>query len=133
MGALSLTRFCGNPRRLQRVAMRFRPGDECHEWFLQRPSQWRDRILDSDRGRRNHTAVHQPVAFEPAQGLGQRLVRDRIQAPFDGIETRRLLTKNGQDQHLPLVGNLFQHRLGGVDLLKDGIDCRVHGGFLLYI
>src|SRR5690606_19323082 len=78
-------------RLLDVVEVVDRPVVDRREGSLQRATQVGDRILNGNWRLRYHAARNQPVALEPPQGLGERLMGDPFQSAHQCVETCRPL------------------------------------------
>jgi diguanylate cyclase (GGDEF)-like protein len=115
------------------VAMRQGPGAERLEGGAQRVSQWRDGVFDADRCRGQDGPRHEPVPFQPLEGIGQSLVGDAVEPPLDGVEARRFRAQNGQDHDRPLVGDLVQHGANAGHVGESALGQRLEVGIVRHI
>ena len=67
-------------------------------------------VFDTDRCGRQHRALHQAVAFQPLQRVGQRLVGNTVKPAHDLVELRWPGAQHRQDQDRPFVADLLEDR-----------------------
>ena len=100
--------------------MFFRPTTKSLERLDQRASQLRKRIFYFRRHNRMHCALHQAVALEAAQGLGEHFLRNPANLALKRGVTHRAAGKNLDDERSPFVSNAVEHQPGGAAWIEHG-------------
>ncbi len=106
--------------RLKLPEMFFRPPTKSLERLDQRASQLRKRIFYFRRHNRMHCALHQAVALEAAQGLGEHFLRNPADLALKRGVTHRAAGKNLDDERSPFVSNAVEHQPGGTARIEHG-------------
>ena len=67
-----------------------------------------------------HGALHQAVALEAAQGLGEHFLRNAADLALKHGVTHRAAGKNLNDERSPFVSNAVEHQPGGAAWVEHG-------------
>ena len=99
--------------RLKLGEVFFRPTTKSLERLDQRASQFRKRIFYFGRHNRMHHTLHQAVALEAAQGLGEHFLRNPADLALKSGITHGPTCKNLNDERSPFVSNAIEYQPGG--------------------
>ena len=100
--------------------MFFRPTTQSLQRLDQRASQLGKRIFYLRRHNRMHSALHQPIALEAAQGLGEHFLRNPADLALKSGVTHCAAGKNLDDKRSPFVSNAVEHEPGGTAWVEHG-------------
>src|SRR5881227_1224602 len=106
--------------RLKLPEMFFRPTTKSLERLDQRASQLRKRIFYFGRHNRMHCALHQAVALEAAQGLGEHFLRNPADLALKRSVTHSAAGKNLDHEGSPFVSYAVEHQSGGTARIEYG-------------
>jgi hypothetical protein len=106
--------------RLKLPEMFFRPTTKSLERLDQRASQLRKRIFYFGRHDRMHHALHQAVALEAAQGLGEHFLRNSADLALKRSVTHGAAGKNLDNEGGPFVSDTVEHQSGGTARIEHG-------------
>lgn len=67
-----------------------------------------------------HCALHQAVALQAAQGLGEHFLRNPADLALKRGVTHRAAGKNLDDERSPFVRDTIEHQPGGTARIKHG-------------
>src|SRR5438045_5059966 len=99
--------------RLKLPEMFFRPTTQSLQRLDQRASQLRKRIFYFRRHNRMHYALHQTVALEAAQGLGEHFLRNPADLTLKRGVTHSTAGKALDDERSPFVSDAVEHEPRG--------------------
>src|SRR5947207_1524447 len=100
--------------------MFFGPTTKSLERLDQRASQLRKRVFYLRRHNRMHSALHQPIALEAAQGLGEHFLRNPADLALKSGVTHCAAGKNLDDEGSPFVSYAVEHQSGGTARIEHG-------------
>jgi hypothetical protein len=67
-----------------------------------------------------HSALHEPIALEAAQGLGEHFLRNPADLALKRGVTHRAAGKNLDDERSPFVSNTVEHQPGRTARIEHG-------------
>src|SRR5262249_21197626 len=100
--------------------MFFRPAAKPLQRLDQCASQLRKRIFHFRWYNRMHCALHQAVALEAAQRLGEHFLRNPADLALKRGITYRAAGKNLDDERSPFISNAVEHQPGGTARIEHG-------------
>src|SRR5512133_2113238 len=100
--------------------MFFRPTTKSLERLDQRAPQLRKRIFYFGRHDRMHHALHQAIALEAPQGLGEHFLRNPADLALKRSVTHGAAGENLDDEGGPFVSYAVEHQPGGTSRIEHG-------------
>ena len=84
------------------------PREKSQEGLVQGAPERCDAVLHGNGTLLEHSTFDKAIAFQPAQCLCERLLRDPVEFPLELVEASRLLAQRRQQQLAPFVEELIQ-------------------------
>ncbi len=106
--------------RLKLRQMFFRPSAKPLQWLNQCASQSRERIFHLRRHDGMHDALHQAVALEAAQSLGEHFLRNPADFALKCGVPHRAARENLDYERSPFVSNPVKHEPGRTPWIEHG-------------